>query len=144
MPVLQLQWSEHELCIAAHERLFCRLECMFQTAKGRKGYEDIQKQGNGLSGFVIVSWEESDDPKQFAWDLAGDGLWHDFGDETVVENPPMCAKLQTLFSHLTRLRAENPNMRIGVAFWRHPEADNPALEKYEKMTGFRFPGSPRQ
>ena len=144
MPVVKARWTAQEESLPAHERQFLRLVSLSHSAEGRQCYEDIQKQGERLSGFVIASWEDQgDDPKSYAYDLVEDGLWRNFWEDTVEEDPSMCAKLYTLLSHVTRLRVENPNMRIGVAFWRHPQAHDKPLEKYEQMTDSRFPGSPR-
>lgn len=90
------------------------------------------------SGWIIATIDEKGEAESY-WD--GDDFFKFKGSH--MEDPKTYKTCTGLQKVLVRLRLEHKNLLISVCFWWHPDIGIP-LERYLKMTGFQFPGSPTQ
>ena len=136
-----------------------RWDGIWDTLKDSKAFAklfaDTQKNGNRLAGFVIEGWDEEQQAFKY---LSATGTWEEFGDETRREDPKIYKTLDGInnarkklekskeyaMSHRSEYVDEEPPGILGFKFWKHPESHYQPNQQFINMTGFRFPGSPRQ
>ena len=131
------------------------LNLLEQNPKGSQIFATVQKRGRGLVGFVVAAWD--DDRNLVGYWPADSCQWRRFDDETKIQYPRIYRTIKGVKQCIQRLRSEDalskavrlgsdiqPPIQIGLAFWKHPDADVEPLEKYLRITGSRFPGSPSQ
>lgn len=91
------------------------------------------------SGLIIASVEKGSGVLKEYWD--GDGFF-EFGDPTRAEYPKVYRTTRRLLKAVEKIQKEYPTAWISPAFWWHPDV-GPRVERYLKMTGHQFPGSPQ-
>jgi hypothetical protein len=60
-----------------------------------------------------------------------------------MENPKVYISLSAALKKADLLDCLYPEYEIDLTFWIHPDFNIP-IEKYQKMTGIRYPGSPKR
>jgi uncharacterized protein YukE len=100
---------------------------------------NIGKAFPEASGLIIASVERGTGKLQEYWD--GDSFLS-FADPTRAEYPKIYRTTRRLLKAVEKIQKEYPKAWISPAFWWHPDV-GPRLERYLKMTGHQFPGTPR-
>lgn len=123
---------------------------------GQKKFEEIQRAGQPLAGYIICGWDQ--DAKLLWYDADGPhNTLRDF-DDRVPQEPWIYVRLRDALKRimwLQSLRSASPQERykythkpvahVGLVYWIHPEADYKPLQKYVHISeGTQLPGSPRQ
>ena len=127
--------------VRPHERLTVFLnwsECV-DTLKR------LLKLQDNLAGVVIVAVGR--DNRLLL--LARHGLQH-FNDDRTAENPVQYRQLRHYLNAMQREiddregEREEFALRWSLGWWEHPESNRRPLEKYLRITGNLYPGSPTQ
>jgi hypothetical protein len=90
-----------------------------------------------LGGIIIISVSDNK-----LWYCNHYGFWTEFGQQTRAEDPLTYVRVSAAIRRIRLLFAETHETHMQLALWIHPDAGVP-LEKYQRMTGNHFPGSPR-
>lgn len=111
-----------------------------QNYISEKEFNNLQKIGGGLVGFIIAKWKNRE-PKYY---LTQNMSWLSFTDETVAMYPKIYKTQKGILTGLEKQRNQGYK-DIGIILWAHPDSNAEPLEKIVRMTeGRKFPGSPRQ
>ena len=120
-----------------------------------KIFKDIQILGKDLAGIIIVGWREGDaSDKPSLYRGVCKLSWHEFGNAE-QEAPRIYHNLATFIKKFKEqlngisggshpLEYSRCIVKVGLMFWKHPDAYLKPLENYLLTSGFRFPGCPTQ
>lgn len=123
---------------------------------GKEKFEEIQKAGRPLAGYIICGW---DNDAKLRWWCSGYIYepWVDF-DELIPQEPKIYIRLHDALRKIMWLRnlcrqpgrerlkyTRKPVAHVGLVYWIHPEASYQPLEKYIRISeGHQLPGAPQQ
>jgi hypothetical protein len=100
---------------------------------------DMMTKFPRLCGYIICDVDTKTlEPKLF-WNGS---FFQDFGRG--IENPKTFSRIERLTRSLKIHQARNPQLNLHICFWFHPECHYEPLDRYRRMSGNQFPGSPRQ
>lgn len=113
-------------------------------------WPDVDKTAQQLApagGIIIVSYCRLTDEYYYLYDCFSKNCdFHKFDNDTEKEDPYVFYRLSAALTKLEVARAEEyrqKNFDHFLALWVHPDV-GVILDKYKKMSGFRFPGCPTQ
>ena len=158
----RLYWKQNNEPDAVLENLFSKIRSVFLVLMtfppwdfwlkyltfcfgdgAKKKFSQVQHLGRGLEGFIIGKWNEREELIEYVEYLHVIEEFVSFDDETKTMNPLMYRTLRGAMGAIDKLRGKGQE-RIGLAVWSHPESIDIQLGEYLRLSGHRFPGSPRQ
>lgn len=112
-----------------------------------KEVEAFAREVGSSGGITIIYLNVEKDDVFYLWGSSkGVSDFHSFSSKTSVEDPKTYMRVSSAKKQLDKsvkeFRHWNPN-NFYLAFWVHPDSGNP-IDKYVKVSGNRFPGSPRR
>jgi hypothetical protein len=105
-------------------------------------FEVMRKHPNTTGLIIIEIDDDTWEPLRYLHD-DGESFCR-FNSETQAEDPKTFLRGQNADRRVCKLIKECPGRKFIMAYWFHPDMASKPLEKYQKMTGKHFPGSPTQ
>lgn len=115
-------------------------------------FKRVQKTFRGKAGFIIGGWVTSSNLPEYWLFQGAHYQWERFDDASEPQYPQMYKTFKAILKRIEKIRQEldEPErffhglvVNVGIALWFHPDFHDNPLERYQQITGGKFPGSPR-